>query len=249
VAAWWLLATTYASFWFSVCALIQSFRSSSSTNAVAGAAAWLFFVMVWPVVAQLVASTVAPLPSRTDYDLAKRDAKQHADLTAKADIRAFYEAHPELGHDAFIASEGLSYPTWFVPILSARRSVHALRERFDERLAREQRVARALAVISPALSCFEGLEDAAGQGAARHRRFLRQAEAFDEAYADSAMVDTMSFRRLDRRGLHQLRQFHYREESAGARLGRLTTSFAELSIPWALVLALAWLRLRRQSWV
>ncbi|HTP29035.1 MAG TPA: DUF3526 domain-containing protein [Anaeromyxobacteraceae bacterium] len=249
VLAWWAVAVAYAAFWFAVCAFIQTLRAASSTNAIMGGAAWLFFVLVWPIVTSLAAGSIAPIPSRIAYDLAKRDAKQRADLSLAADTKAFYAAHPELGEHAYEAAKGLTYATWFVPMLKARHSVEELRRQFDERLDAQQAVERALATFSPALSCFEGLEEAAGQGAERHRRFLRQAEAFDDAYADSSLDETMRFHHLDKQGLRTVAAFTFIEEAPAVSGGRFATCLMKLLAPFALVFAIAWIRMRRRSWI
>jgi ABC-2 type transport system permease protein len=246
---WLGIALAYTAFWLALCALIQTLRRSSTTNAVIGAAAWLFFALVWPVAAQLLARAFAPLPSRPEYALAKRDAKEAADRTADADIAAWYAAHPELSAHTREMSEGMSFPRWFVPMLKARQSVAHLRARLESELDHEEAVAGALASISPSLACFEALPEAAGQGASRHRRFRRQAEAFDEHYADAALERSLRLERLSKADLGGLPQFAFAEESPVAAWSRLGLLLAKLIVPTLLVSGLAWSRLRKSSWI
>ena len=77
--AWLSIVVAYSGFWFGLCYLINSFRKSSSFNAVAAIGCWLLFLIIIPTVLNVVASSKYPLNSATLAGLTRRNSMENDD--------------------------------------------------------------------------------------------------------------------------------------------------------------------------
>jgi ABC-2 type transport system permease protein len=113
----------------------------------------------------------------------------------------------------------------------------AVIEEYARQLAGQQRLVNRLRFLSPAVLLLDGLNDLAG--AARHRHFVAQVEAYHAAWR--AYFQPRVLRRQPLADYAGVPRFAYREEPLRAVLARTSVAAAGLAAPIAL-LAVAGLR-------
>lgn len=99
--AWLSIVVAYSGFWFGLCYLINSFRKSSSFNAVAAIGCWLLFLIIIPTVLNVVASSKYPLNSATLAGLTRRSSMGNEDdeKAMKKLISEYLNRRPDLQSD------------------------------------------------------------------------------------------------------------------------------------------------------
>ncbi len=100
--AWLSIVVAYSGFWFGLCYLINSFRKSSSFNAVAAIGCWLLFLIIIPTVLNVVASSKYPLNSATLAGLTRRSSMGNEDdeKAMKKLISEYLNRRPDLQSDS-----------------------------------------------------------------------------------------------------------------------------------------------------
>jgi len=240
----WIAAVAiYGAFWFAAAVLVNSFGSSSSTNAIALAGIWLFFVVLVPSLFNVAMKTAYPVPSRVEMIQAMRAATAEATARGSQLLARYFEDHPEFAE----AREG---PNDFAAVSLAvqeetERRVRPVMEIFDNQLSRQQRWIDRYRFLSPAIVTQSILYDLTGTGTPRYRHFLQLADRFHQqwrSYFNERVVRSQSLSAAD---ISQLPAFPYREEPLGAVVQRTVVSLGGLAATAALVALLAVQMLRR----
>jgi ABC-2 type transport system permease protein len=176
VALWFAVIAGYAFFWFALALLINAMNWPSVTNGVVLANLWLFFVVVLPSVANVVASTLYPAPSRVELTTEMREATEEADKKAASAREAYLFDHPEL------AGAGAVNEDFYIQVLATdaavERVVAPIMETFAAQAARREGVVDLLQYTSPAIAAQQALNALAGTGNARFENFVDQVLAF-----------------------------------------------------------------------
>jgi ABC-2 type transport system permease protein len=173
---WFAVVAAYAFFWFALAFLINAMNWPSVTNGVVLANLWLFFVVVLPSVANVVASTLYPAPSRVELTTEMREATEEADKKAASAREAYLFDHPEL------AGAGAANEDFFVQVLATdaavERVVAPIMAEFGAQAAKREGVVDLLQYTSPAIAAQQALNALAGTGNARFEDFTAQVLAF-----------------------------------------------------------------------
>ena len=246
---WWIIAVLlYGCFWFALAALVNAFGKSSAATALALAVLWLAFLFIIPSIINFIATTAYPVPARIEYLNQVRAAEDKSRSDRKRLVADYLRAHPELAQYGWtIDNLGVGYPQ--VPEampekIEAEEAIALLRPviaRYQRQLDGQQRVVNRLGISSPAILMQSVLYDLAGTGKAHHEHFLRQVNAFNEAWND--YFDFKPFHRemVNASDYEHFPRFIYQPEMTGAVVKRILMPLAALAL---LPLIIWWLAVR-----
>jgi ABC-2 type transport system permease protein len=244
---WIGVVSLYALFWFALAIGVAALDKSSATNAVILAGAWVLLVVLMPSALNLVAEAWYPMPSRVRMVQAVREASDEATAAGSQLLARYYEDHPELAPTEADTEKAMSDFT-AVRIAVAddvERRVRPVLDQYAVQLEGQRRLVDRWRFLSPAVLVQDALNDIAGAGAARHRHFMKQVEAYHadwRAYFQPRVLRRQSL--TDYRGVPV---FQYREESLIAVFRRITITAIQLAVPVCLLGCLAAFALRRGS--
>ena len=163
---------------------VAALAGRPSTNAMILAGIWLVLVMLVPSILSMIATTIYPVPSRVEMIQAMRVASDEANDQGSQLLAKYYEDHPELASgDAQQAMDDFNLVRIAVSA-DIERSVGPVLARYRQQLEGQQRLVAGARSISPAVLMQNALSDVAGTGAARHRAFMEQVEAYHHAWRD-----------------------------------------------------------------
>ncbi len=182
VLLWIAAVALYGSFWFLLSVAVNAFGRSSATNATALVGLWLFFALVIPSLINLTVTIMHPVPSRVEFINATRRAANDAHSKGSQALAAYYEDHPDLATgDQEKNLKDREFIYWAVNNEVAQRAEPFL-ARFDEQLAKQQRLVYRYRFLSPAIITQDALNDIAGTGNERYAHYRRSVERFHEEW-------------------------------------------------------------------
>ena len=151
--------------------------------------------LLLPSTVTLVAQTVSPTPSRLSYVTASRAAENAANAQGRELLQGYLLDHPEL--EATQQSAVAPFIKTFVLVQQrVEAAVAPVAERFDQRLAQQQRIAGGLAYLSPASLTLGVLSELAGTSFARQQRFEAEAQRLRRAWLSQLEGSIIAGRRL-----------------------------------------------------
>jgi ABC-2 type transport system permease protein len=230
LALWFLAVLAYGGFWFSLAVFVNSRGRGSAANAMVLASCWLVLVVLVPGLVNLVATALYPVPSRVEFVNAMRTASDSARVQGSQLLGRFFEDHPQLAKGRPANPDEAS----FMVLRLARdeaiaRSLEPVFARYEEGLASQRALVDRFRFASPALLLQDALLDAAGTGAARHRRFVADVDAFRrgwrEAFAPRYIEEKPAFTAAD---YDRLPRYTFDEEPASEAAGRAALPLAVL---------------------
>lgn len=211
-----LAILAYGLFWFGLAVLVGARGRSSATNALLLAGAWLVLVVLVPGAVNLAASTRYPVPSRVESVTTLREATNEARLAGTRLLARFLEEHPELARPADQED--------FAVLQVARdaeiaRRLEPVRRRHREQLERQQGQVAAFSAASPTLLVQGALDEMAGAGLSRQRRFEAGVEGFHREWQAFFRERILAGRALSAADYDAMPVFRFEEEpfSAAAR--------------------------------
>ncbi|MGC4083520.1 MAG: DUF3526 domain-containing protein [Vicinamibacterales bacterium] len=181
------------------------------------------------------------MPSRVEMIQAMREASDAANAEGASLLGRYYQDHPELAADAGSTTD-FSVVRLAVDSRIAE-SVAPVAARFERQLDSQQRLADAVRFISPAILAQDALWDLAGTGAARHRSFVAQVEAFHRDWQRYFGARVARKEPLD--DYHAVPRFSYVEEPGRAVALRVVGAIAGMVILTVLILVGARVEARR----
>ncbi len=229
------LLVGWALFWFAAAVAVNAWSSSSDRNALALVGLWLVLVVIVPGLVSVAVDTFSPPPSGAELEHEVREAAQDIEREL---------AGLEGRHDVDPRSAAFSRKKVAVEeklLAQTRPMLDAHGASLDDR----QALLGGLRFASPALIVQLALEDVAGSGATRHRRFARQVDAFHpeyRAFFTSRIADAAPFTAAD---LAAVPAMAYAPEPTGQLIGRVLVGILFLLVLAAALLAIAWPGLRR----
>ena len=190
-AAWTIAVLAYGLIWHGMAIVINARGWSAPANALVLAGLWLMFAIVGPATINLLIDAVYPMPSRVEAAVQARAATQEASVQGSRQLGQFLQDHPT---SANVGQEGMRQ---FALLQAARDTQVADRlERveaaFDAQLARQQRLAGWLSLLSPTMVAQGVLLDAAGTSARQFEHFQQAAAAFQrdwKAFFEPRVLD------------------------------------------------------------
>jgi ABC-2 type transport system permease protein len=235
VLLWIGAVALYGLFWFVLAVAVNAFSRSSATNATALVGLWLLFVLVVPSLINLTVTTMHPVPSRVELINATRRAANDAQAKGGQVLAAYYEDHPHLATgDQEKNLKDREFIYWAVYNEVAKRA-EPLLARFDEQLAKQQRLVNIYRFLSPAIITQDALNETAGTGAARYTHYRRSVERFHDEWKGYFVPKMFQDIKLTSTDYDTYPQFRFLEEPTGAIVCRVLTSFLGLSVVAAII--------------
>jgi ABC-2 type transport system permease protein len=180
LARWLGVVVAYTAFWWALVALFVARGGSAATTALALAGAWLVLVVIVPWTLNLISNRLHPLPSRTDYVLAMRDAVDAAEERRSELLARYLYDHPELAPKNTPVEQLHYSATDITSGHEIEASIRPVRTEFDRQLAAQHVLIGRWQFLSPAILAQQAFNDLAGADHARHRAFLEQVERYIE---------------------------------------------------------------------
>jgi len=172
VTVWLALALAYGAFWLALAWFVANRGASASGSALSLAAAWLFFVILFPAGLNLTLKQLYPPPSRAAFQDQLRDGTDDASRRGSQLLAQYLEDHPELAPAGPAAGENDFFRVRFAVNAEVERLAAPLRAAFAAQLARQQTAAEHLRWLSPALVLHHESLVLAGTNRARHQRWI-----------------------------------------------------------------------------
>jgi ABC-2 type transport system permease protein len=217
---WISAVSAYGMFWFALAIAVNALGRGAATNAIILAACWLALVLIIPAAVNLIATTLYPVPSRTEFITAMRSESQAADLKGSQLLGKYLEDHPELARPAENDPSAATEEPDFAMLRLAKneaiaRALQPVLARFETQLRAQHRFTNRFRFFSPAILLQSALQDISGTGVARYQHFLAQVEEFHRRWLAFFEPRVFEKRTLTAADLEQLPAFHWREESSG----------------------------------
>lgn len=123
------------------------------------------------------------------------------------------------------------------------RRVRPVLGRFAQQLFAQRQLTEPMRFLSPAILVQDALNDVAGTGSARHREFVRQVEAYHEAWRNHFV--RLIFQKTRLGDYSGLPRFAFQEETSATVARRVVVSLAGLALPALAIGCIAFVRVRR----
>lgn len=242
---WTAGVVAYTFFWFAVAVLVNAFGRPSATNATALAAVWLALVVVLPVLLNVAATSLHPLPSRLNLINTMREAENETNRETRNLLARYMTDHPELAGGDLQANLDDFPIRFYVQKQELERRALAETSEHDRQLAAQQRMVNRYRFLSPAVVMQEALNDVAGTSRARHELFARQVRDFIDEWR--VRYSPLVFRRATLRpaDYEAMPRFSFREETTAEVSRRALVGVAGIVTPTLPVAFFAARRLRR----
>jgi ABC-2 type transport system permease protein len=241
---WLGLMTLYTGFWFGLAVLVNSYATSSATNALTLAGAWLGLVLVLPSVANLIATSVYPVPSRVEMVQAMRTAGKEAQTKGSVLLSKYMEDHPELlpaGEKPQADFASLSYAVQ----IEVDKKVQPILDQFDNQVEQQQQFVDKFRYLSPAILAQSAINDLAGTSLGRYKHFSRQVDGFFEVWKAYFLPKVFQKTKLQSGDMPAFPSYRYEEESDADILGRVGVVLVGMLVLTSAVMWLGFSRLRR----
>lgn len=228
---WMLIAVIYGAFWFGLAVLVNGFGKSAAVNAMILVVCWLALVLLIPTVASRLATTLHPVPSRAEFIDAKREIPLAVEQMDQEILKQrFFRDHPEFASDGPYTDWGRYGIMTVAKEEEVGRRLEDTRRRFDEQLAKQERIVNTLGYVSPSILAQRALYDFAGTGAARHQNYLSQANRYNlkwKTHFWPAMFTGAPFSAAE---YDRIPRFEYTEESLSVVIRRAITPMTALLV-------------------
>lgn len=241
---WLVMMVLYTSFWFGLAVLVNTFRSSSATNALVLAGGWLAFVLVLPSIANLVATSLYPVPSRVEMVQAMRSAGKEAQSKGSILLAKYMEDHPELAPQDGNAGAADFASVSYAVQMEVDKQVQPILDRFDRQVSQQQNFVDAFRFLSPAILVQGALNDIAGTSLGRYQHFTGLVNTFFDKWQGYFLPKVFAKTKLSSAEIKDFPRYQWAEESTGSVAGRVGVALVGLMGLNAIVLWAAYRRLR-----
>ncbi len=172
----------YALFWLLLAAAVNTVTRGSAANGILLLSAWLLLVVVVPPILNRTVAFVHPLPPRAELIETTRALETEVRVDPGALVERYYDMHPDLRPAGF-DPERYNFPLFWTAIQrEVDLGMEAILSREREAIEAQERLARGVAALSPAV-LLQNLGDAlAGTDLPRNRRFLEAVLDFHEEH-------------------------------------------------------------------
>lgn len=182
-----LIVLAYGLFWFMLALFVNSFGFSSASNALILVGAWVFLVLVAPVILNVFVSRVSPVPSRielaTETRLVTIDGLNRYHELLSSDYRHVQDPSMLVSHDgSFDIPERLQ--AFYLINKSVDEKIGKLLANFEARLFVQQELVERFGFISPSILAYEGLVSLAGTGTGRYQHFTKQVNKYHRQWKE-----------------------------------------------------------------
>ena len=239
LVVWTLAVIAYGAIWHGVALVVNSRGWNAAANALVLAGIWLIFAIVGPATINLLIAIRYPMPSRVEAAVQARAATQDATVQGSRELGQFLQDHPT---SANVGQDGMRQ----FALLQATRDkqiadrLQAVEATFDAQLARQQRLASWLSVLSPTMVAQGVLLEAAGTSASRFNHFRAEARAFQQrwqAYFEPYVLDAAT---LSSEETSAAPTFRYAAEPVAVTIRRTALPIIAMAAAGVLLLVAGW---------
>lgn len=183
----WLLAIlAYGIFWFGLALIANYGTQTSASCALALITGWFVLAILLPATINLLAASIFPVPSRTEFINARRGIsfEIRSERQQKFDqrIKNFLAAHPEYPPDWNYGKPALEWMQTAQENIELAEKMQPIKDRFDGQFERQKRLIKYLSVLSPLTVTQNLLPEIAGTGQLRYQSFLAQIDDYQREW-------------------------------------------------------------------
>jgi ABC-2 type transport system permease protein len=240
---WSIAVTAYAAVWHGLALVVNARGLKAPANALVLSGIWLAFVVVGPSAVNLLIATRYPMPSRVEAAVQARAATQEATVQGSRELGQFLQDHPTSGN---VGRDGMRQ----FAMLQAQRDqrvadrLQSAESVFNEQLARQQRLASWLSVVSPTMITQGVLLDVAGTSTYRFEHFRAEAAKFQRQWRDYFEPRVLDAATLTPEEYAAAPVFAYRDEAPASMRARILLPIA---VMFGVALLLWWAGFRRYA--
>ncbi|MGB4771677.1 MAG: DUF3526 domain-containing protein [Chitinophagaceae bacterium] len=184
------LILVYIMFWFLLCLSVNLRGWSTSTNAFVLTGCWMFFLLIVPVLINMIANIIYPVPSRTKYTAQYWTESVVHERTERSKILdRYFQDHPELvvRRDTLdITKEWQELFGFYKAIVAQLETTDSmlapLTNEYNVKMAVRKRLVEKASLFSPAALFKNSLDNLAGTSDGRYQVFYEQAEQRRKAF-------------------------------------------------------------------
>jgi len=171
----------YELFWFVLSSVVNIKINNSSKNAMVLIGCWLLMVLIIPVVANQIGTSLYPSPSRLTMLNEIREANRDIEKQQSEILNAYLREHPELASK----DGGQDYSFWHKYYASQdmlKEKIQPLIDDHQQALSDRQEVVNYLKYLSPAIIFQESFSKLAGSSAQDYNGYKDQVIAYTEKW-------------------------------------------------------------------
>lgn len=219
----------YGFFWFAFALFVNSFGRSSASNALVLVGAWVFLVLVAPVLLNVFVSRMSPAPSRiglaTQTRLITIDGLNRYHELLSSDYRHVKNPSMLVANDGrFDVPERLK--AFFLINKAVDEKIEFLLDDFESRLHAQQDLVERFGFISPSILAYEGLVSLAGNGTRRFQHFKQLVNDYHREWKVFFEPRIMSGQAITVTDFDKLPRFEWEEPDVGKVLIESLTKVA-----------------------
>lgn len=174
----------YLLFWFLLCFLVNLLGKSSTTNATFLVGSWVFFVLLVPSIANILATNLYPVPSRTEFVTAQRDIQNEVEKQREKIVDEFYAKNPTFKKPKQEEKKWRDY--WregFVEKDFGQKKLNALQESFMKKTEAQRNFADNFQYFSPAILFQNALNSIAKTDTKTYLAFQKKVNDFEKKWS------------------------------------------------------------------
>lgn len=250
LAVWLAGSVAYLTIWWGA-TFLASVRSRTTARAVLVlSVCWVAALLIVPSAVRLAMDGWSPIPSRAMLIQAQRAATAKADASAAKHVLAKYLASdpalmarygPLLPQtDTFGFASGPYYLIGEARDYLAETEIRPMLDRWESARQRQERMARWLSVLSPAMLAHSMLLDAVGTGDRGLRNFRRVVDTFHDQWRAFFLPRIFDMQIVGPAEYAALPRFSYRSPSLTSVVGDTWAACVGLFAGAAVLFASAW---------
>ena len=229
-----LILVAWALFWFAAAVAVNAWGSSSARNALSLVGIWLVLVVLIPGVVHVSVDAADPAPSQIELMHTTREAAQNEEKSLVG---------MQGRHDQDTGTQDYAQKMADLQERLAASSTPVVAEARAQAAKRESLVS-SLQYLSPAMVVRSALEDVAGSGPVRHRRFEEQVDAFHLEYRRFFTERIKDGQRIGADDVDAIPTLDFEEERASTLAQRVLVSTLFLFVLAGLLIRFSWRKLR-----
>jgi len=241
---WSLVVILYTAFWIAFAWAMNSFETSSVTNAMVLTLTWGLTTIVVPAGISNAAQHWHPVQDNAFLITKERRLREKAEQNSQKLVDAYYQAHPKVDRPSR-KEDPYGQTRWDAIREEVDRQMHPLlAERLSAMEQRTQFVER-FGFLDPALATKLAMDELAGTGLHDFVTFAQRSLAYDQEYKEYFQPLMMARGELSAEAFVEIPTFAERSDSMSLR-ANLLMKCGLASAGWTTALLLfGWIQLRR----
>ncbi|AFM03800.1 protein of unknown function (DUF3526) [Bernardetia litoralis DSM 6794] len=174
----------YIFFWFGVAYGINYLDKNSATNALTLVGIWLFFVLILPSVANLLATVLYPVPSRTIYVIEQKEAEEQTEKQKDKILKDFYAKNPTHEKKKDVQNWKTRYTKRFAVDAYQQRLKSEIDSKFENYAASQREFALRFRWLSPSVLLHHNINKIAKTDTETYKNFQKDTQKFRKEWSD-----------------------------------------------------------------